>query len=175
MQQRAQAMSQAQQPSNQAQAQLQAQAQARMALMQQQQQQQQQQKPPQNGQGTLKLLNFVDQISRFSSARGLNKIENWQSFVDKFFSESGSFINNFWSDRTEGTKQWEIIYAAIPRYFYTLFNTHVENLQITIDGAQEKSTGTETKVTCDRAKFIYTYKTQCPIQVRSTLSYFLTK
>ena len=60
---------------------------------------------------------------------------------------------------------FDIVYAALPRYFYTQFNTDVENLHITLDGATEKLSPTETKVTCDRAKFIYTYKNQCQVSL----------
>ena len=100
-------------------------------------------------------------------------MEKWKQFVDKFFSETGSFIHAFWLENTDRTKQFEIVYSAIPRYFYTLFNTDVESLQITIDGAIEKVVGSDIRVTCDRAKFIYTYKTPCPMQVSSPVS-FLT-
>lgn len=58
---------------------------------------------------------------------------------------------------------FEVVYAALPRYFLSQYNTDVENLQVTIDGAVERNIGTETKVECDRAKFIYTYKNQCQV------------
>jgi hypothetical protein len=58
---------------------------------------------------------------------------------------------------------FDIVYAALPRYFYTQFNTEVENLQITLDGSTERVSPTETKVSCDRAKLIYTYRNQCQV------------
>lgn len=58
---------------------------------------------------------------------------------------------------------YEVVYAALPRYFFSQFSTDVENLQITLDGAVERNAGSETKVTCDRAKFIYTFKNQCQV------------
>lgn len=125
------------------------------------------------GQATLKLLNFVDQIGRFESTGDeSNKIERWQAFVEKFFSETGSFIHCVYHPGVERTKQWEIVYAALPRYFHTLFNTDVTNLQITLDGSTEKAAPPELKVTCERAKFIYTYKNQCQVVYHGKLTAF---
>lgn len=125
------------------------------------------------GQGTLKLMNFVDQIGKYTTNQGdPNVVPRWQTFVDKFFTETGSFIHIVYSTHAERTKQFEIVYAALPRYFYTLFNTDVTNLQITLDGATEKASPPELKVTCDRAKFIYTYKNQCQVVYQGKLTAF---
>jgi hypothetical protein len=136
-----------------------------MAMMKQQQGQ-----TVPSGQGTLKLLNFVEQIGNFSSQN--NNIEWWQAFVDRFFAESGSFVHIVCSSSVERSKQFEIVYAALPRYFYTLFNTDVASLQITLDGATEKVAGAELKVTCERAKFIYTYKNSCQVVYQGKLTAF---
>lgn len=101
-----------------------------------------------------------------------NNVERWQAFVEKFFMETGSFIHVVCSSSTERTKQFEIVYAALPRYFYTLFNTDVTNLQITLDGANEKVGPNEVKVTCDRAKLIYTYKNSCQVVYHGKLTAF---
>lgn len=94
----------------------------------------------------------------------------WQSFVDKFFNESGSFIHVLYSMSAERTKQFEIVSAALPRYFYTVFNTDIQNIQITLDGAKENTGSSENKVTCDRAKFIYTYENQCQVCSQASAS-----
>lgn len=60
---------------------------------------------------------------------------------------------------------FEIVWAAMPRYFLTQFASDVENMQITLDGAVEKNSPNESKVTCDRAKFIYTYRNQCQVRM----------
>lgn len=90
--------------------------------------------------------------------------------MEKFFSETGAFLHVAYNKATHRTKMFEVVYAALPRYFLSHFSTDVENLQVTIDGAQERNIGAETKVECDRAKFIYTYKNQC--QVSENCSYF---
>ncbi|KAF2866191.1 LIM-domain binding protein-domain-containing protein [Massariosphaeria phaeospora] len=160
LQQRNQAMAQSQH--NQAQAQAQAhQAQAnRIAMMQKSNMM-----AAPSGQGTLRLMNFVDQLGKFNARTGneVNRLDFWQVFVEKFFTESGSFIHILGTSEGDQTKLFDIIYSALPRYFCTQFNTEVENLQITLEGAQEKSMGGETKVACDRAKFIYTYRNQCQV------------
>ena len=126
------------------------------------------------GTGTLKLMNFVAEMGKFGTAdlQESNSVERWQSFVEKFFSVTGSFIHCVFSTGSERTKQFEIVYAALPRYFFTLFNTDVTNLQITLDGSAEKASGSELKVTCDRAKFIYTYRNQCQVVYRGKLTAF---
>jgi hypothetical protein len=86
----------------------------------------------------------------------VNRIEIWQDFVEKFFSETGAFV--LVVTRPDRTKQLDIVAPALPRYFWSQFNFDINHLQITLDGATEKTSGLETKVTCDRAKFIYTYK-----------------
>lgn len=118
-------------------------------------------------------MNFVDQIGRYNADQGEpNLVPRWQTFVDKFFTETGSFIHVVFSGHQERTKQFEIVHAALPRYFYTLFNTDVTNLQITLDGATEKASPPELKVTCDRAKFIYTYKNHCQVVYHGKLTAF---
>lgn len=125
------------------------------------------------GQGTLKLMNFVDQLGKFnSSGAEENQVALWQNFVDKFFNDSGSFIHVLYSTRMERTKQFEIVCAALPRYFYTVFSTDVQNIQITLDGAKENLGPNEVKVTCDRAKFIYTYENQCQVVYTGKLTAF---
>lgn len=134
---------------------------------------QQQAQAHSGGQGTLKLMNFVDQIGKYDTRSSEpNKVERWQAFVEKFFTETGSFVHVVYSTAAVKTKQFEIVYAALPRYFYTLFNTEVTNLQITLDGATEKSAHSELKVTCDRAKFIYTYRNRCQIIYHGKLTAF---
>jgi hypothetical protein len=156
MQQRTPAM--AQQVPTPAQAQ-----QARMAMMQKAQM-------ATSGQATLKLMNFVDQIARFDVR--LNSVDYWQDFVERFFTETGSFIQSVSHSSRTQTKQFEIVYAALPRYFCTLFNNTVTSLQITIDGAQEKVAQTDLKVTCTQAKFIYTYHNQCQVVYPGVLTAF---
>ncbi|KAF1944249.1 hypothetical protein EJ02DRAFT_464329 [Clathrospora elynae] len=163
----------------QAQAHAQAQAQAHAAQARQQpliqHKQQAQSQSQSGGQATLKLLNFVEQIGKFTSdgdEKDPNSVSRWQTFVDKFFTETGSFIHVVTSASSDRTKQWEIVYAALPRFFYTLFNTDVTNLQITLDGATEKTAHHEHKVTCDRAKFIYTYRNQCQVVYQGKLTAF---
>ena len=142
-------------------------------MMQQQQQQQQQQQGqqrpvPASGQAFLKLMLLVNDLGRFDSSRDPNRLEHWEGFVDKHFAENGSFAHHLCGSTDGRTKMFEILRESLPRYFFTQFSSEVENLQITLDGAIEKIVGAEWKVTCDRAKFIYTYKNQC--QVSSSIS-----
>jgi hypothetical protein len=99
-----------------------------------------------------------------------NTHEHWNSVIDQHFSESGVFMLRVCSDKPEGgSKEFTIAHATLPRFFVVLFNTQVESLQISINGAITENTGTETRVTCERARFTYVYKPEtargCPIEV----------
>lgn len=94
--------------------------------------------------------------------------------METHFSESGSLIHIVWSDSTDATKQFEVRCPSIARYFWTLFDSDVADLRITIDNATEYSKMSETLVESNRAQLIYTYRTPFPMQVvcRGTLKAF---
>ncbi|KAF2803482.1 uncharacterized protein BDZ99DRAFT_526411 [Mytilinidion resinicola] len=150
--QNAQQMQRPQQPLNQQQV-------AVQAMMRRQQEARQQQGQGQAGQTILKLLLFLDHLSRFSTTRQENNISHWNAFVSKFFSPEGEFKHTLY-DRSGGkTKQFPVSFAALPRYFYVQFDSGVENMQITIDGASEKAVGTDSNyVESHRAKIIYSFQ-----------------
>jgi hypothetical protein len=83
-----------------------------------------------------------------------NSLPYWQQFVAKFFSEEGAFKHSVWEKFDKHSKQFEICYAALPRYFMTQFDSGVETVQITIDGAIETPFGVESS----KSKFIYWFK-----------------
>ncbi|KAH7117086.1 LIM-domain binding protein-domain-containing protein, partial [Dendryphion nanum] len=176
IQQRNQAMAQSQ-PAQQAQQQAQAsqaqvQAQAAQAQVNQAQQHarlamMQHQKQNTTGLATLRLHRFIKDLSDYHCSRKVNQLEQqWKPFVQRHFTETGSFVHVLFQAATGGSKQFEIVYAALPRYFYTQFSSDIDNLQIQIYGAVEHASSTETKVTCDGTKFIYNYlHGTCPVQV----------
>ncbi|KAK7569903.1 LIM-domain binding protein-domain-containing protein [Phyllosticta citricarpa] len=115
------------------------------------------------GVSILKLLNLADHLSRFTSNRQPNDLAYWKAFVARFFTENGVFKQTLLDYGAQtpapGSKNFEICTLALPRYFYTQFQSGLDNLQLTMDGLIEKELGNACHyVESARAKFIYWYK-----------------
>ncbi|KAK8247536.1 LIM-domain binding protein-domain-containing protein [Phyllosticta capitalensis] len=165
--QQQQQQQQNQQQQQQTQQQQQAQQQRHQQLLMQQRQAQQAQAAQAQdriyGVSILKLLNLADHLSRFTSNRQPNDLLYWKQFVGRFFTENGVFkqtLLDYGAQTTNpGSKNFEICTLALPRYFYTQFQSGLENLQLTMDGLVEKELGNSCHyVESARAKFIYWYK-----------------
>lgn len=100
----------------------------------------------------------MDHLSQFWTSRQPNDISYWNQFVAKFFSPDAEFKHTLFDKEGKTTKQYPISFNALPRYYYVQFNSGVENIQITIDGAVEKQLATDSHyVESQRAKIIYSY------------------
>lgn len=118
----------------------------------------------------MKLLNFANHLSEFSTQRTTNSLKHWQDFVAKFFSEEGAFKHLVWDKFDKHSKQFEICYAALPRYFMTQFDSGVESVQITIDGAMESFGNNCHYVESPKSKFIYWFKNGTQLMCTGKLS-----
>lgn len=162
-QQRQQQMA-AQQQMMQQRAQAQAQAQAQAAQAQQNRM---------YGTTILKLLNLADNLSRFSADRQPNDMTHWKTFVGRFFSEDGVFKQSLldYAPQNGKSKNFEICNPALPRYYYTQFQSGVQNIQLTMDGLTEKEFGNNCHyVESNRAKFIYWFKNGTQVVCSGKLS-----
>ena len=85
----------------------------------------------------------------------------WQQFVNTFFADDSVFKLTVISANDPGAKpkQFTICYTSLPRYYVTHFESGVENIQLTMDGATEIELGNNNYlVTIERAKFIYWFR-----------------
>ena len=79
-----------------------------------------------------------------SAAQGSKTKEGlnyWLSFVDRFFSSDGVLRHTLFDmhDMHEGTtKQYEITFPALPRYFHTHFESGIKNMQMTMEKGSER-------------------------------------
>ncbi|KAF9639689.1 hypothetical protein BFW01_g11495 [Lasiodiplodia theobromae] len=121
----------------------------------------------------LKLLNLADNLSRFSADRQPNDITHWKTFVGRFFSEDGIFKQTLldYAPQAQKPKNFEICNPALPRYYYTQFQSGVQNIQLTMDGITEKEFGNNCHyVESNRAKFIYWFKNGTQVVQNGKLS-----
>jgi hypothetical protein len=107
----------------------------------------------------LLLKQFGDHLSLFAStskpletymATGKQRLEAlgekqkddlnyWANFVDRFFSPAGIFRHCVWVYGVENeSKQYEITVPALARYFYTHFESGVQNMQLIMEKGSEK-------------------------------------
>jgi hypothetical protein len=102
-----------------------------------------------------------------------NTHEHWKAVVDRHFVDHGIMQLGVVSSKPDSSsKDFIVGQASISRFFHILFNRHVESLQISVNGAVETPLGSDTAVTCERARFIFVYNPDrtrnCPIEVSLT-------
>lgn len=67
-----------------------------------------------------------------------NDFSYWQSFADRFFSQSGVLRPKLIATGQAAAKQFEISNPALPRYYWTHFNSGVQNIQMFLENAKER-------------------------------------
>lgn len=82
--------------------------------------------------------------------------------VDKYFASDGQMIQHVWSpsgapDGQPRTKQFQVHAASLPRFYLTWFNSGLQSMSLTIEGAKESTQGGSPRVTCQRARYTFWY------------------
>lgn len=72
-----------------------------------------------NGTFILKLLNFSDHLSSFSTKEKPNDIEFWQQFVARFFGTEGRLLMDL--PTSSRMKQFVVPNSTLARYWWTFF------------------------------------------------------
>lgn len=62
----------------------------------------------------------------------------WSDFVETFFSKNGVLRHSVWIVDEQSAKQYEITFPALSRYFYTHFESGIQNMQLIAEKAKEK-------------------------------------
>lgn len=126
------------------------------AMLQQQAQQRQVEKF--KGQCLMRLMQFGDHLSNFAgsskpleaymangaqrlAAQGSKQSDDlnyWLNFRDRFFSPKGVLRHSVWQADDSSNKQYEITFPALARYFYTHFESGIQNMQMIIERGTEK-------------------------------------
>jgi LIM-domain binding protein len=96
----------------------------------------------------------------------------WHSFVEKFYAPNGSLRQGVY-DAGKGSKQFEILTPALPRYYYTQFNSGIKHIQMIVEGAREKDMPNGGHyVECTKTSFIYWFVNDCQVCLSPFLSSF---
>ena len=95
-----------------------------------------------------------------------NSLEHWSKFVDRHFSDTGSFRHVLFGKSTRNTKQFDIVVAALPRYFFAMFQAGVEAVHITIEHPVEQGLPGPQYQMESESKFIYWYKNGTQVSFR---------
>jgi hypothetical protein len=174
----------AQQPQGlNAQQQAHAQAQAQ-ALMQQQRQQQ---GDKLRGQCLMRLMQFGDHLSNFSNvskslssylSNGVSRmtaqgnkqrddLQYWTTFVNQFFSPKGVLRHSLWLVDESTSKQYEITFPALARYFHTHFESGVKTMQFITEKAHEKDLPNNGHyIESAKSSFIYWFDNGAQVSVK---------
>lgn len=84
-------------------------------------------------------------------------MQQWQTFVNRFFNGEGVFRQTVLDTSKGRTKFYEIPAISLPRYYWTHTNSGVVNMQLTFESASEKelpNSGAHS-VHCDKARITY--------------------
>lgn len=146
------------------------------------------------GQCLMKLMLFGDHLSNFSQvqkplktyqANGASKLaaqstkqrddlNYWLQFVDRFFSVRGVFRHSvFITGEREGesnSKQYEITFPALARYFHTHFESGVTSMQLIMEkGIEKELPNNGHYVESQKSSFVYWFDTGSQVIANGTL------
>lgn len=80
-----------------------------------------------------------------------NDFAYWQAFADRFFSQSGVLRPQLMA----AAKIFEISTPALPRYYWTHFNSGVQNIQMFLENARERDLPSGGHFVESKSCFIY--------------------
>ncbi|WBW72561.1 LIM domain binding protein, transcription coregulator [Schizosaccharomyces osmophilus] len=91
------------------------------------------------GYGVLRLLQYNEQLSCGWENTMKEDIGYWRRFVHNFFTEKGTFRFNFEpnAQRTRESKEFELSYAALPRFFYLNYMGNMRRMSIVLGDTKE--------------------------------------
>jgi len=86
----------------------------------------------------LKILQFCDYLGFTSEGTNRLDITQWQKFVSDFYSPTGVMRQTLRSSETGEEKQFEISTPVLARYYQTLFESGIKNIQLVMENARER-------------------------------------
>jgi hypothetical protein len=124
----------------------------------------------------LKLVQFGDHLSQFvvsskpiefymsrgaqildaQAMKQRDDLAYWAEFVETFFSIRGVLRHSVWDIDENTTKQYEVTFPALARYFFTHFESGIINMQMIIEKAKEKELANNCHfIESQKSSFIY--------------------
>ena len=117
------------------------------------------------GISVLRLHQFVDHLSSFNPTQDENNIEHWRKFIGDFFSPVGVMRQQLRNNEKNEYKQFEIPTNLLARYYFTLFESGIQTVQLTLEHPREKAMVNQgMMVECAKASFVYWFDNGCHVR-----------
>jgi hypothetical protein len=112
----------------------------------------------------LRLHQFFDRISNFGSSSQTNDIDYWLKFVNEFYSPTGVMRLGLVHNQKNEMKQFEITTNLLARYYFTLFESGIRNVQVIVEAPRDKTVNNGTIIIeCVKTSFIYWFDNDCHV------------
>jgi hypothetical protein len=116
------------------------------------------------GLSVLRLHQFADHLGSFNPSVQNNDINHWRKFVGEFYSPVGVMRQGLVHNQKGEMKQFEITTNLLARYYFTLFESGIRNVQMLVEQPREKPTVNQgTIVDCAKTSFIYWFENECHV------------
>ncbi|OBT58361.1 hypothetical protein VE04_01424 [Pseudogymnoascus sp. 24MN13] len=104
-------------------------------------------------------MQFGDHLSQFVATKQQSDLSYWTNFVETFFSPIGVLRHSVWIVDEQTTKQYEITFPALARYFCTHFESGVKNMQLIMEKGTEKELPNHCNyISSEKSSFIYWFE-----------------
>lgn len=118
------------------------------------------------GASVLKLHQFCSHLAAFETGRQANDINHWRRFVQDFYSPGGVMRQALWNSTTRETKQFEITTQVLARYYFTLFESGIRNVQIMLENTRETVLPNQGHIVdSPKTSFIYWFENGCHVSL----------
>lgn len=141
------------------------------------------------GQCLLRLMQFGDHLSQFvvsgkqpyillnqliklnvQATKQQSDLSYWTNFVETFFSPIGVLRHSVWIVDEQTTKQYEITFPALARYFCTHFESGVKNMQLIMEKGTEKELPNHCNyISSEKSSFIYWFENGSQVSATNRL------
>ncbi|KIW01195.1 uncharacterized protein PV09_07244 [Verruconis gallopava] len=112
-----------------------------------------------SGQTLLAAFNFASKLGAFKAGQQQNDFSYWQAFVQQHFTDDAIFRLVLPDQLSGDGKTFQVHAAGLARYFYTQFQTDIDQVQLVLDGSLEKTLSeTHTLVIADRSRMLYWFR-----------------
>lgn len=100
----------------------------------------------------------------------LNNLSHWQTFVSRFFSQSGVLKQQLWCSTDNERKSYQVSNPVLARYYHTHFSSGIQNVQMIIEKANETDLPAGGHmVESSKSTFIYWLDNGCQLVTKGSL------
>lgn len=121
---------------------------------------------PTTGLAVLRLHQFASHLSGFNPHSQTNDINHWRKFVAEFYSPGGVMRQSLFHRQKNESKQFEITTNLLARYYFTLFESGIRNVQMLVESPREKPLQNNgALVESFKTSFIYWFDDDCHVSL----------